>query len=412
MIEECYTYTIMPDFGNAAYAWVRGPGEIRCGVGGNMADYTGWYGDHLISKLLESDLAEWALEFEKNVNVYGNDLCFDWESYHIRGLALARRLKAELGPEVKVRYVKPCEDPDSEINACTEVLLDFDPPKSATVPLELHELSYGYKPKEKELEFIDAAGNCKSTAILCYFYALAGNTYSPGWILNRVSDDVIFKTASFCVQGKESFTDYFLEWFESSDNHARKRYELGSNTGSGGLCVIEHTKHEITDYGIGRQTHRIDIEADLNGDFKVISIVAIDSLLSTMIGARLFPGISDDDIRYELSYEPKNVVFIAGYAYPCVYGENGDGELLTEYFGDIPNIIEIEAAFEKWAAWYNAQKEDLMVFPWDEFNRQGIALAKRLYQAIRHTGFEISYWKSCKEPGADPFKKLLITDES
>ena len=68
MIEECYTYTIMPDFGNAAYAWVRGPGEIRCGVGGNMADYTGWYGDHLISKLLESDLAEWALEFEKNVN--------------------------------------------------------------------------------------------------------------------------------------------------------------------------------------------------------------------------------------------------------------------------------------------------------------------------------------------------------
>ncbi len=27
MIDECYTYTIMPDFGNGAYGWMKRPDE-------------------------------------------------------------------------------------------------------------------------------------------------------------------------------------------------------------------------------------------------------------------------------------------------------------------------------------------------------------------------------------------------
>lgn len=412
MIEECYTYTIMPDFGNAAYGWVITPGEIRRGVGGNMADYTGWCGDHSISKQLEHDFAEWSLEFEKNVDVYGNAPDFDWENYHKRGLALARKLKSELGSEIRVRYVKPCEDPGSETNTCTEILLDFAPPKSVSVPLTLDGLPDSYRPKAKELEYIDASDGNES-AVLCYFYALAGNTYSPGWILNRISDDIILKTEHVDIHGKESFTEYFTsEWHKTSSSYIRKLYELARDQNTGNLFVIEHSKQEVTDCGIGRQTQRIEIEANNNGLFKIISVITIAEPPIAPVISGSFPGIEDESIQYKFSYKPKSISIIAGYDYPCAYGEHGDGDVLTAYFSDIPHIIDIEAAFKKWADWYDTQKDVLTAFPWKEFNRQGIELAKRLYQAIKHTGFEVSYWQSCQEPGVDPFQKIPISDET
>jgi len=305
MIEECYTYNIMPDHGTAPYGWVIRPGEIRRGIGGNMADASGWFGDHPISNQLESDFAEWIQDFERNVSYLTEvDLVFDWENYHKRGFALARRLKAELGSEVRVRYIKPGEDPHRDIDTCSEIYLDFAPPKSATVPLELHELPYYYSPKEQELKYINAAGISKTQAILCYFLALAQNTCSLGFILNRVSDDVIFNTDHFCVQGKERFTDCFQKWIESYDNHDLKCYELGKNPVDGNLCVIEHIKLDVNDAGIGKQVRRIDVEADLNGVFNVISILTIDDSIKAS-GAGLFPGIEDEYIQYQLSYKLK-----------------------------------------------------------------------------------------------------------
>ncbi|MEI7432508.1 MAG: hypothetical protein WCL27_18840, partial [Betaproteobacteria bacterium] len=136
MIEECYTYTIMPDYGNAAYAWVRKPGEIRCGVGGNMADASGWSGAHPISMQLEADFTSWAVEFESKVRQDPSDRLFDWRNFHDRGLALARRVKAELGPDIKVIYEKPCEDPSDAVEMRTEILADGSLKTLRTVPLE------------------------------------------------------------------------------------------------------------------------------------------------------------------------------------------------------------------------------------------------------------------------------------
>ncbi len=118
-----FTYTIMPDYGNAAYAWVKKPGNIANNVGGNIADATGWLGEHSISTELESDFVTWSIEFESQVN-NETKRTFHWANFHDRGVALARRLKAELGPNVRVIYEKPMEDPDYATEEIREILPD------------------------------------------------------------------------------------------------------------------------------------------------------------------------------------------------------------------------------------------------------------------------------------------------
>lgn len=118
-----FTYTIMLDYGNAAYAWIKKPGDIANNVGGNIADATGWYGKHSLSIKLEADLVAWAIEFEREVNEE-TEKTFHWLDFHSRGIVLARRLKAELGPDVRVIYEKPYEDPDCAIEERREILLD------------------------------------------------------------------------------------------------------------------------------------------------------------------------------------------------------------------------------------------------------------------------------------------------
>jgi hypothetical protein len=112
-----YTYTIMPDYGCAPYGWA---------AGGNMADQYGWDGIHPISKELEADFTNWALDFEINVRpgIFSGDRRFDWRNFHDRGRALVRRLKAELGPEIRVIYKKPMEDPEHTVEESTEILTD------------------------------------------------------------------------------------------------------------------------------------------------------------------------------------------------------------------------------------------------------------------------------------------------
>jgi len=113
-------YTIMPDYGRA-YGW-RKREESR-DVGRNMADDTGWYGDHPISRSLHEAFVTWQDRFERaewiGVEVTPN---FDWDGFHRDGIALARDLKEELGKSVRVFYEKPIEDPNRTLEERREVL--------------------------------------------------------------------------------------------------------------------------------------------------------------------------------------------------------------------------------------------------------------------------------------------------
>jgi hypothetical protein len=105
-------YTIMPEYG-CAYAWMKdGIYADSSRLGPNVGMGRGFDGDHPISAELERDFACWQSRFE--IEVPPNECsfeAFDWTSFHADGLALAKRLKAELGDAARVFYRKPMVDP-------------------------------------------------------------------------------------------------------------------------------------------------------------------------------------------------------------------------------------------------------------------------------------------------------------
>jgi hypothetical protein len=116
-------YTIMPDYGRA-YGWIIKDGDETRGVGPNHAGFGGWGGDHQISDDLQDSFSEWQDVFESADCLPAEPLKFAWDSFHAQGVALARRLKVELGEAARVIYEKPYEDPAREIDERREVLLD------------------------------------------------------------------------------------------------------------------------------------------------------------------------------------------------------------------------------------------------------------------------------------------------
>jgi hypothetical protein len=106
--------TVMPDYGSGPYLWILRDSTPDCTkVGGNIASYEFWPDyDFLssVSKELQEDFDDWVLQFE----LYAELKLFRWDTFHKRGLTLARRLKKQLGNKAIVRYVKPCEDPNHE----------------------------------------------------------------------------------------------------------------------------------------------------------------------------------------------------------------------------------------------------------------------------------------------------------
>lgn len=104
--------SVMPDYGNGPYLWkLDADKSADCReVGGNIASYECWPDDDFlapVSKELREDFDDWVSQFE----AYAESNRFRWDSFHQRGMALARRLKKQLGNNVIVRYVKPFEDP-------------------------------------------------------------------------------------------------------------------------------------------------------------------------------------------------------------------------------------------------------------------------------------------------------------
>jgi hypothetical protein len=115
-------YTIMPDYGGA-YGWINREGTDT--LGPNHADTTGWGGDHPISEELQEAFAAWQTEFERATNEWEAGIALlDWPRFHERGMALARRLKAELGDAARIYYEKPCEDPNQRVAERVEILAD------------------------------------------------------------------------------------------------------------------------------------------------------------------------------------------------------------------------------------------------------------------------------------------------
>lgn len=111
--------TIMPDFGNGPYAWLKDDGDTTAYVGGNIADAVSGFefSGYRVSNALEAEFRAWMILFGN----HSDSSAFDWPSFHRQGMALGKRLKDELGDQVRVVYDKAAEDPSYVMGASTEI---------------------------------------------------------------------------------------------------------------------------------------------------------------------------------------------------------------------------------------------------------------------------------------------------
>jgi hypothetical protein len=116
-------YNILPEF-CGAYGWIKRDGLETGGIGPNMADTSGWYGDHSISQELQDQFSEWQTKFECEVSVSGNNEAFDWLTFHKTGLELCVRLKQEIGDVARIIYQKVSEGPNCDFENRREVFAD------------------------------------------------------------------------------------------------------------------------------------------------------------------------------------------------------------------------------------------------------------------------------------------------
>lgn len=106
---------------------------------------------------------------------------------------------------------------------------------------------------------------------------------------------------------------------------------------------------------------------------------------------------------------PKIITIMADYGFAYAWDEDGAGTGLAEYFPEIPEIALIEAELDQWSRWFSQVEEFDPLFPWDEFHLKGLALAHRLYQAIKHTDVPVFYWPPFEDPQRKEKEKIAIT---
>lgn len=111
--------TIMPDF-LSAYAWAKDAEDDTTYVGGNIAagEDEFEFSDFKVSAALVRGFCTWVGRFER----FCDDPAFDWDEFHRDGIALTRRLKAEIGDQARVVYAIPMEDRKNRKSVFTDRL--------------------------------------------------------------------------------------------------------------------------------------------------------------------------------------------------------------------------------------------------------------------------------------------------
>ena len=101
------TIVIMADFAGP-YAWIRHPGQQFHQSNKHIGDVVlGFSEEYGVSKKLEEGFADWEIDFDRN----SEKDSFEWKEWNADGIALAKKLKDEVGDRYLVEYHIPVEDP-------------------------------------------------------------------------------------------------------------------------------------------------------------------------------------------------------------------------------------------------------------------------------------------------------------
>lgn len=91
------------------------------------------------------------------------------------------------------------------------------------------------------------------------------------------------------------------------------------------------------------------------------------------------------------------IKIMADYGDAYAWDQEGVCIGLSYNFPEREVIAQIEKELEEWSGWFMSNDEDLN-FHWDDFHEKGLALAKRLKEAIRDTGVPVFYEPPFEDP--------------
>jgi len=86
---------------------------------------------------------------------------------------------------------------------------------------------------------------------------------------------------------------------------------------------------------------------------------------------------------------------------------------LSDYFPDNPELIAIEDELSKWCDWYDKSfplDGRNPFFPWADFDKQGMALARRLARVMKQYGVEV-YYKFLNNVPAGQTESVVRVDD-
>ena len=161
-----------------------------------------------------------------------------------------------------------------------------------------------------EREYIESSEH-SALAQNCYYLALAYNSHEPRWILEHCSSVVQYTSQSVfkSLCGIKEYGEYLtgkIRTLSEVTASNQARFELGYSP-HGKPCVIGYQRQGEFSCGLGARLFWMSI--DLDGQDRIESICAVTCAppASEAQGTGIFPGISDEQIRSELSCKPQKI---------------------------------------------------------------------------------------------------------
>lgn len=92
------------------------------------------------------------------------------------------------------------------------------------------------------------------------------------------------------------------------------------------------------------------------------------------------------------------IKIMADYGDAYAWDQEGVCIGLSYNFPEREVITQIEKELEEWAGWFISTTDEDLNFPWDDSHEKGLALAKRLKEAIRDAGIQVFYEPPFEDP--------------
>jgi hypothetical protein len=107
---------------------------------------------------------------------------------------------------------------------------------------------------------------------------------------------------------------------------------------------------------------------------------------------------------------PSEILVMADCGSAYLWDERGRKIELGAFYPNCKEAGELDKEMEEWRDWYSdAVTKPNEIFPWEEFNKIGMELAKRVYRLVKDKNISVYYAKAYEEGGHN--KEIRVFDD-